>query len=83
MGFIRCRGVWRYARTTAAEAFPHIFEKFYRAPNALAGGSGLGLSIVKGFVEAHAGRVEARDGPAGGVEFIIRLPLGEAPPPPT
>jgi two-component system sensor histidine kinase KdpD len=65
-----------------AEAMPHIFDKFYRAPNALAGGSGLGLSIVKGFVEGHGGRVEARNRPAGGAEFIVRLPLGEAPPPP-
>ncbi len=66
----------------AAEALPHIFDKFYRAPNALAGGSGLGLSIVKGIVEAHGGRVAARNRPAGGAEFIIRLPLGEAPAPP-
>jgi two-component system sensor histidine kinase KdpD len=67
----------------AAEAMPHIFDKFYRAPNALAGGSGLGLSIVKGFVEAHGRRVEAQNRPAGGAEFIVRLPLGEAPPPPS
>jgi two-component system sensor histidine kinase KdpD len=64
------------------KALPHLFDKFYRAPNARAGGSGLGLSIVKGFVEAHGGRVEAQNRPAGGAEFTIRLPLGELPPPP-
>jgi len=66
----------------AADDLPHLFDKFYRAPNALAGGSGLGLSIVKGFVVAHGGRVEVRNRPAGGAEFVIRLPLGEVPPTP-
>ena len=64
------------------DALPHLFDKFYRAPKAKAGGSGLGLSIVKGFVEAHGGRVQAQNRPGGGAEFTIRLPLGEAPPPP-
>jgi two-component system sensor histidine kinase KdpD len=64
------------------KALPHLFDKFYRAPDARAGGSGLGLSIVKGFVEAHGGYVEAQNRPAGGAEFTIHLPLGETPPPP-
>ena len=63
-------------------ALPHLFDKFYRAPGAPAGGSGLGLSIVKGFVEAHGGRVSAQNRPSGGAEFILRLPLGEPPPTP-
>ncbi len=62
------------------DALPHLFDKFYRAPKAQAGGSGLGLSIVKGFVEAHGGRALAENRPAGGAQFTIRLPLGEAPP---
>ena len=64
------------------EAFSQLFEKFYRAPGAPAGGSGLGLSIVKGFVEAHGGRVQAENRAGGGAQFTIHLPLGEAPPPP-
>jgi two-component system sensor histidine kinase KdpD len=64
------------------DALPHLFDKFYRAPKAKAGGSGLGLSIVKGFVEAHGGRVQAQNRPGGGAEFTVRMPLGEAPPPP-
>jgi two-component system sensor histidine kinase KdpD len=64
------------------EALPQLFGKFYRAPGAPAGGSGLGLSIVKGFVEAHGGRVSAANRASGGAEFTIYLPLGTAPSPP-
>jgi two-component system sensor histidine kinase KdpD len=56
-------------------SLPHLFEKFYRAPNARTGGTGLGLSLVKGFVEAHGGQVKAENRAAGGTAFTIRLPL--------
>ncbi len=58
-----------------AESLPHVFGKLYRAPNARTGGTGLGLSLVKGFAEAHVGRVTAENGPTGGAAFTIRLPL--------
>jgi len=51
-----------------------IFRKFYRAPGSPAGGTGLGLSIVKGFLRALGGEIVARNHPAGGAEFAIRLP---------
>ena len=54
---------------------PRLFDKFYRAPNAATGGTGLGLSLVKGFVEAQGGRVTAENGAGGGMVFTIRLPL--------
>jgi two-component system sensor histidine kinase KdpD len=57
------------------ESLPRVFEKFYRAPNAKAGGTGLGLSLVKGFIEAQGGKVEARNAPNAGAVFTIRLPL--------
>jgi two-component system sensor histidine kinase KdpD len=57
-----------------AEWLPRIFDKFFRAPNASAGGSGLGLTIVKGFVEAHGGTVSASNRPGGGAIFSLRLP---------
>jgi two-component system sensor histidine kinase KdpD len=57
------------------DSIPHLFEKFYRAPNARTGGTGLGLSLVKGFVEAHGGQVKVENRATGGTAFTIRLPL--------
>ncbi|GAB4520557.1 MAG: sensor histidine kinase KdpD [Anaerolineae bacterium] len=58
------------------EAVPHIFEKFYRAESATGrGGSGLGLSICQGIVEAHSGRITVESRAGGGTCFIITLPL--------
>jgi two-component system sensor histidine kinase KdpD len=57
-----------------------VFDKFYRAPGALAGGTGLGLSITRGLVEAHGGRITAENRSNGGVRFTIRLPLNSAAP---
>ena len=62
------------------EWLPRIFDKFFRAPNAPTGGSGLGLTIVKGFVEAHSGAVGADNRPGGGAIFTIRLPQPGQPP---
>jgi two-component system sensor histidine kinase KdpD len=62
------------------EVLPRIFDKFFRAPHAPTGGSGLGLTIVKGFVEAHGGTISAENRPGGGVMFTIRLPQPEKPP---
>jgi two-component system sensor histidine kinase KdpD len=52
----------------------HVFEKFYRVPNSRTGGTGLGLSLVKGFVEAQGGRVAVEKRLGGGVVFVLRLP---------
>ncbi|MCL4395398.1 MAG: sensor histidine kinase KdpD [Chloroflexi bacterium] len=62
------------------EVLPKIFDKFYRAPNADRVGVGLGLSIARGLVEAHGGRITAENRTRGGISFIIRLPVGERPP---
>jgi two-component system sensor histidine kinase KdpD len=51
-----------------------IFDKFYRLPQTKAGGSGLGLSIVKGFLEAHHGSVKVGSSPEGGAKFMIEIP---------
>lgn len=56
-----------------------LFQKFQRGAGAAPGGAGLGLSIVKGFVEAHGGRVEARNRDDGGAQVTIRLPLPQQP----
>jgi len=64
----------------AANFMPRIFDKFSRAPNAPAGGSGLGLTIAKGFVEAQGGSITVENRPGGGATFTIRLPQSERPP---
>ena len=58
-----------------AESLARVFDKFFRAPRAPAGGIGLGLSIVKGFVEAQGGRVKAENRPGGGAVFRLSVPL--------
>ncbi len=62
------------------DLLPRIFEKFFRAPNAPAGGSGLGLSIVKGFGEAHEGEITVANRPGGGAVFSLSLPQPTATP---
>jgi two-component system sensor histidine kinase KdpD len=63
-----------------AEWLPRIFDKFFRASNAPTGGSGLGLTLVKGFVEAHGGTVRADPQSGGGTLFTLRLPQPDKPP---
>ena len=57
-----------------------IFEKFYRAEKGKGGGVGLGLTICRGIVTAHGGRIwaEGRDG--GGAAFHFTLPIQGEPP---
>jgi signal transduction histidine kinase len=61
-----------------AEEIPHIFARYRRASNALAQGaegSGLGLYLCLGIVEAHAGRIWAESGGAGqGTTVTVVLP---------
>lgn len=51
-----------------------VFDKFYRLPNTKTGGSGLGLSIVKGFVEAHNGSISLKNNANSGACFTITIP---------
>jgi two-component system, OmpR family, sensor histidine kinase KdpD len=52
-----------------------VFEKFYRAEGRAAGGTGLGLPIAKGFIEAHRGTLSVRNRTSGGAEFKIEIPI--------
>ena len=56
-------------------AVERVFEKFYRGDGRKAGGLGLGLSIARGFVEAHGGTLAAENRDGGGARFIITLPV--------
>jgi signal transduction histidine kinase len=61
----------------AREDLPHIFEPFYRGHQAVASrihGSGLGLSLVRGIVLAHGGRMEVTSDPKHGSRFDMILP---------
>ena len=54
-----------------------IFEPFVRGEKSRSrktGGAGLGLSIARGFVEAHGGFIEAQSNPEGGAVFRFTLP---------
>lgn len=58
------------------EELSRVFQKFYRGQQTnSAGGSGLGLSISKGIVEAHNGRIWAKNRAEGGAIFTVALPL--------
>lgn len=57
-----------------AAEMEQVFEKFHRLPGSKAGGSGLGLSIVKGFVEAMNGKVKLENNTEGGATFTITIP---------
>lgn len=58
-----------------ADEVNNVFEKFYRLPNAGTGGSGLGLSITKGFIEAHNGTIRIEKSRYGGAAFKISMPV--------
>jgi two-component system sensor histidine kinase KdpD len=59
-----------------------LFRKFERGDAAHAGGLGLGLSIVQGFVTAQGGEVVVGENPGGGAVFTIYLPHRQAQTPP-
>ena len=51
-----------------------LFQKFQRGDAARAGGLGLGLSIIRGFVAAQGGEIVVGENPGGGAVFTVYLP---------
>jgi signal transduction histidine kinase len=59
----------------APEIQGRIFEPFFTTkPDGL--GTGLGLALCRGFIEAHGGTIRVETPPGGGATFVIDLPLG-------
>ncbi|MEV7089086.1 ATP-binding protein [Streptomyces sp. NPDC093085] len=56
------------------ESMQRVFTRFWRGSKR--GGTGLGLYIVKGIVEAHGGTITVGRGPGGGARFRFILPVG-------
>ena len=66
-----------HGRGVPADLLPQLFRKFSRVEDQ-GGDTGLGLSICKGIVEAHGGRIWAEsDGPGLGTRFTFTLPVNE------
>ena len=61
----------------AAEEQVRVFDRFWRSDAASRHprGSGLGLSLVKSFVELHGGRTEFDSEPGVGTRFTCHLPI--------
>ncbi|HKQ52402.1 MAG TPA: ATP-binding protein [Pyrinomonadaceae bacterium] len=67
-----------------AELRERVFDKFFRAmrdgdsSTRQPSGSGMGLAIAKGIVEAHGGRIWIEEGPNGrGLRVVVTLPIGD------
>ena len=65
-----------------AKDLEHVFDKFYRVlhnphSGSYPSGSGLGLAVCKGVVEAHGGRIWAEQRAGGGLSVFVELPVGE------
>jgi PAS domain S-box-containing protein len=62
----------------ASEDWERVFERFYRVPTEVTmreRGAGLGLSVCKGIVEAHGGRIWVESTPGQGSTFSFTLPM--------
>jgi signal transduction histidine kinase len=63
------------------DALPHLFERFYRVPNAQGRtyeGSGIGLSLVQELVKLHGGTIDVYSRLGEGTTFTVRVPTGHA-----
>jgi PAS domain S-box-containing protein len=59
----------------AAEDVPRLFERYWQAPRLLRAGSGLGLFIAKGIIEAHGGTIDVETAVGKGTAFTFTLPV--------
>lgn len=59
----------------APDDVPRLFERYWQAPRLLRAGSGLGLYIAKGIVDAHGGEIGVESEPGKGAEFWFTVPV--------
>lgn len=60
------------------ESLPHLFDRFYRAPNAEAqkmSGMGIGLFVAREIVALHGGTIDANSTSGAGSTFTVSLPI--------
>jgi signal transduction histidine kinase/ActR/RegA family two-component response regulator len=62
----------------AADQLAHIFDRFWQARKVPRRGTGLGLTICKGIVEAHGGRIWAESAPNAGTTMFFTIPAKPA-----
>ncbi len=60
----------------AADQLPHLFDRFWQARHSGRRSVGLGLSIAKGIVEAHGGRIWVESEEGNGARFFVTVPAG-------
>jgi two-component system sensor histidine kinase KdpD len=68
-----------HGRGVRGDELDHIFDKFYRDEGGTSGGLGLGLTIARGIVQAHGGRMWAAHTSGGGLTIHFTLPVTGSP----
>lgn len=60
----------------AKEDLPHLFDRFYQAKDSV-GGTGIGLSLVKAYIDMHHGNIKAHSNVGEGTSFVVTLPQSQ------
>lgn len=67
-------------RGMTADERARAFDRFWRAPGAPKGGTGLGLALVQRLAHASGGEASLRAAATGGLDAVVRLPSAQGPP---